>query len=74
MNRINHKQKEVINFFQTQLKFWENTNDIESPTHLGDIKEFLYQINTVLTTQENNDIKQIAESIYFYIKSLKLSK
>lgn len=64
------KQKKVIEFFQTQLKFWEKTNDIKSPTHIGDIKEFLYQIDTPLSLQETHAIQQTAEQIYLIIKNL----
>jgi hypothetical protein len=34
------KQLKVIEFLEQQLKFWKNTNDIGSPTHVGDISEF----------------------------------
>ncbi len=34
------KQLKVIEFLEQQLKFWKNTNDIGSPTHIGDISEF----------------------------------
>jgi hypothetical protein len=34
------KQIKVIEFLEQQLKFWKNTNDIGSPTHVGDISEF----------------------------------
>ena len=35
------KQIKVIDTILSIIKTWKNTNDIESPTHLVDIDEFL---------------------------------
>ena len=33
----NHKQKEIFKIIEEQAKFWQQTNDIDSPTHYSDI-------------------------------------
>lgn len=45
INKPNQKQLEAIKFLQTQLKFWETTNDIKSYTHWTDIDEFVDNLN-----------------------------
>lgn len=45
MKKINEKQRAVIKFFLKQLSFWENTCDIDSPTHMTDIGEESYFLN-----------------------------
>ena len=42
------KQLKVIEFLQQQLKFWKNTNDIGSPTHVGDISQFSQFFSDIL--------------------------
>ena len=34
---LTHKQKKLIKFCLDQIKHWENTNDIKSPTITSDI-------------------------------------
>ena len=45
INKPNQKQLEAIKFLQTQLKFWETTNDIKSYTHWTEIDEFVDNLN-----------------------------
>jgi hypothetical protein len=46
------KQLKVIEFLEQQLKFWKNTNDIESPTHIGDITEFSQYLKDGFSIEE----------------------
>ncbi len=38
----NNGQIKIIESIRSTLSFWENTNDIDSPTHECDIDETLY--------------------------------
>lgn len=72
MNKINDKQKKIIEFFRTQLGFWENTNDIDSLTHYSDIGEELSVLNNkLLTADEYDRIESVARILYQTIKTIK---
>jgi hypothetical protein len=62
------KQLKVIEFLEQQLKFWKNTNDIGSPTHIGDISEFsranLYDI---FSEDEIEDVDILTTELYINI-------
>ena len=77
MNKINEKQRTVIKFFQKQLSFWENTYDIDSPTHYTDISEELRVLNdnlavdyTSLTPYEIDDIESVTRTLYQIIAKI----
>ena len=59
-----HKQIKVIEFLEQQLKFWKNTNDIGSPTHVGDIREFSQFLNDVLSDDQIMFVELITHEIY----------
>lgn len=46
----NKRQIEICNFCKEIINTWINTNDINSPTHFGDIIEF---INTNIADDDN---------------------
>lgn len=72
MNKINNKQKKIIEFFRTQLGFWKNTNDIDSLTHYSDIGEELSVLNNkLLTADEYDRIESVARILYQTIKTIK---
>jgi len=58
------KQLKVIEFLEQQLKFWKNTNDIGSPTHIGDIREFSQFLDDVLSKDEIIFVELITHEIY----------
>ena len=58
------KQLKVIEFLEQQLKFWKNTNDIGSPTHVGDIREFSQFLDDVLSKDEILFVELITHEIY----------
>ena len=68
--KATEKQKRVIEFFRTQLNYWENTNDINSPTHEGDIREELNKLDDVLNDEEIATIDICAHQMYLNIKEL----
>lgn len=80
MNKINDKQKAVIKFFQKQLSFWENTNDIDSLTHYSDIGEEIYCLSHLvfdndyrnyLSADELAKVEDVAKIMYQTIKGIK---
>lgn len=70
MKKINEKQKEIIKFFQKQLSFWENTNDINSPTHMTDIGEESYFLNDHVSAEVIDQLESIAIELYQTIKGI----
>ena len=80
MKKINDKQRAIIKFFQKQLSFWENTNDIDSFTHYGDISEEIYCLSHLifdndyhnyLSADELAKVEDVAQIMYQTIKGIK---
>jgi hypothetical protein len=69
MNKPNEKQRAIIKFFLKQLSFWENTNDINSPTHLTDIGEESYYLNDHLSPETINDVEHVTVQMYQVIRN-----
>ena len=62
------KQLKVIEFLEQQLKFWKNTNDIGSPTHVGDISEFSRaNLYDSFSEDEIEDIDILTTELYINI-------
>jgi hypothetical protein len=62
------KQLKVIEFLEQQLKFWKNTNDIGSPTHVGDISEFSRaNLYDVFSEDEIEDVDILTTELYISI-------
>jgi hypothetical protein len=61
------KQLKVIEFLEQQLKFWKNTNDIGSPTHIGDISEFSRNMNDIFSENEIEDVDILTTELYINI-------
>jgi hypothetical protein len=65
------KQLKVIEFLENQLKFWKNTNDIGSPTHVGDISEFSRaNLYDVFSEDEIEDVDILTTELYINILEL----
>ena len=66
-----NKQLKVIDFLEQQLKFWKNTNDIESPTHIGDISEFSRaNFYDVFSEDEIKDIDILTTELYLNLMEI----
>ena len=62
------KQLKVIEFLEQQLKFWKNTNDIGSPTHIGDISEFSRaNLYDMFSEDEIEDVDILTTELYINI-------
>jgi len=62
------KQLKVIEFLEQQLKFWKNTNDIGSPTHVGDISEFSRtNLYDMFSEDEIEDVDILTTELYINI-------
>jgi hypothetical protein len=64
------KQLKVIEFLEQQLKFWKNTNDIGSPTHIphGDISEFSRaNLDDSFSEDEIEDVDILTTELYINI-------
>jgi len=64
------KQFKVIEFLEQQLKFWKNTNDIDSPTHVGDITEFSQYLKDDFTIEEVLSIEILTTELYLSITEI----
>ena len=64
------KQLKVIEFLEQQLKFWKNTNDIGSPTHVGDITEFSQYLKDDFSIEEVLSIEILTTELYLNITEI----
>lgn len=64
------KQLKVIEFLEQQLKFWKNTNDIGSPTHVGDITEFSQFLQDDFSVEEVLSVEILATELYLSIMEI----
>ena len=65
------KQLKVIEFLENQLKFWKHTNDIGSPTNIGDISEFSRaNLDDVFSEDEIKDIDIFTTELYLSITEI----
>jgi hypothetical protein len=63
-----NKQLKVIEFLEQQLKFWKNSNDIGSPTHVGDISEFSRaNLYDMFSEEEIEDVDILTTELYINI-------
>ena len=64
------KQLKVIEFLEQQLKFWKNTNDIGSPTHIGDITEFSQYLKDDFSIEEVLSVEILTTELYLSITEI----
>jgi len=64
------KQLKVIEFLEQQLKFWKNTNDIGSPTHVGDITEFSQFLKDDFSIEEVLSVEILTTELYLSITEI----
>jgi hypothetical protein len=64
------KQIKVIEFLEQQLNFWKKSNDIGSPTHVGDISEFSRNMDDVFSEDEIKDVDILTTELYLSITEI----
>lgn len=64
------KQLKVIEFLEQQLSFWKKSNDISSPTHIGDISEFSQFLSDYFTQEEIKDIDILTTELYLNLMEI----
>ena len=64
-------QKIVIDAVINQLKFWRDTNDINSPTHYDGMDEcYKYFLEDCLSEEEIEELKAETCNLFQFIKNL----
>ena len=73
MAKPNDKQKEIAHLVEMQGAFWQQTNDINSPTHCCDIDEVTNNLVTfgTLTEDEADTLNMSLATIYDLLLRLK---
>lgn len=66
MSKLNKNQIALIRYIEDEIKFWENTNDIKSPTHYSDIDEML--VNTNLNPEDSEQVSDAMKTIFSILK------
>ncbi len=67
------RQKLIIEEIQNQTHFWANTNDLDSPTHYGDIEAEAFKLedDVLLTKEERIKFENLLGDLLDFIKSKK---
>lgn len=67
----NEKQIVVINSVFSIIRNWKNTNDINSPTHFGDIAEYLnVDLSEIISEDSIDEIGQSITNILWEIRKI----
>jgi hypothetical protein len=64
------KQLKVIEFLEQQLSFWKKSNDIGSPTHVGDITEFSQYLKDDFSIEEVLSVEILTTELYLSITEI----
>lgn len=65
----NRLQKEICDVIKCEASFWQNTNDITSPTHLCNIGEEINLLSIFSISEElSSELKSLLENLYWLIR------
>lgn len=65
----NRLQKEICDVIKCEASFWQNSNDITSPTHLCDIDIEVNQLCIFsISEEDSNELKSLLENLYWLIR------
>lgn len=65
------RQKKVCEAVINQISYWQNTNDITSPTHDSDIEDCLWaELEGIITAREIHNIERELEKLLQYIRKV----
>lgn len=67
------RQKLLLQEVENQITYWRNTNDMDSPTHYGDIEEELKKLedDADLTKEDRIRFEDIVGDLLDFIKTKK---
>jgi hypothetical protein len=66
------RQKEIAKLIESQAGYWSNTNDINSPTHEGDVDEEvrLLTLNDTITDDQVKILSDKILDLYYFIRDI----
>lgn len=67
------KQLQVLKVIEDQIKFWQYTNDLYSPSHLCEIETDIVNLtmfDDLLTKQQENELSGKLIDLLYYIRNL----
>jgi len=65
----NKQQKEICELIKSQVSFWMNSNDIDSPTHLCDIDEEVAKLE--LEEDMEGELSFALKELYYIVKVMR---
>lgn len=67
------RQKIILQEVENQITYWRNTNDLDSPTHYGDIEEESRKLedDATLTEEQRIRFENIMGDLLDFIKTKK---
>ena len=65
------RQIELMDFCQSIISTWKNTNDINSPTHGVDLSEFILADLDWLEDEEQEEFEELLWNLYVFISCMK---
>lgn len=67
------RQKDIIKVAELQAQFWNDSNDLDSPTHLCDIDEMVSNLSfdNILSDEDSKELSEILQNLYFFIRNHK---
>ena len=71
MAKPNENQKEVLSYLKNQISYWNNTNDINSSTHQGDMEEEFIHIEDFFDNESKDKLLHSLNEIYTLVKNVK---
>lgn len=61
-------QKEICDYIISEAKFWKESNDISSPTHNGDIVDFMNRID--LTEEQEVELEYLMLNLLNFVRKI----
>jgi len=72
MAKPNEKQLQILNYVEMQIRYWKGTNDINSPTHHGDMEEEIWKIENLF--DDEKDKQRVMDSLSEILKVVRKNK
>lgn len=67
--KLSKQQKEICELIKSQVSFWMNSNDIDSPTHLCDIDEEVSRLE--LDEDMESELSFALKELYYIVKVMR---